>query len=60
MQSIANADIKQLLKAERIPYWKIAAKMGVHENTILRKLRLELSDSEKQAFKKAISEIKAE
>lgn len=55
-----NAEIKSILHTEKIPYWKIAAKIGVHENTILRKLRSELSEADRAAFEKAISEIKAE
>lgn len=55
-----NAKIKAILKAEKIAYWEIAAKFGVHENTILRKLRFELSEADRAAFERAISEIKAE
>lgn len=57
---MANAEIRTMLKANKIPYWKIALKLGVHENTILRKMRVELSESEKEYFINAISEIKSE
>ena len=57
---MANAEIRAILKNEKIPFWKIADKFGVHENTILRRMRHELSKAEKQTFLKAINEIIAE
>ena len=56
---MANAEIRQMLKSDKIAYWEIGAALGLHENTILRKLRTELTDSDKRAFEKAIAEIKA-
>lgn len=53
------AEIKKLLKAEKIPYWLIADELGVHENTVLRKLRHDLSDSDKASFEQAIERIRA-
>ena len=46
------------LKAEKIPIWACAAVIGVHENTLLRKLRFELSDQEKKPIFEAIESIK--
>ena len=57
---MSPTEIKALLKAERIPYWRLADKLGVHENTIVRKLRHELSDSEQKRFAEAIEAIKAQ
>lgn len=57
---MANFEIKAMIKAEKIPYWKIGEKLGVHENTVLRRLRREFSEKEKQDFINAISEIRSE
>ncbi|MBQ1537625.1 MAG: hypothetical protein IIZ73_04815 [Ruminococcus sp.] len=54
-----SSEIKEMLKNEKIPYWKIADALGVHENTIVRKLRHELSDVDRERFENAIAEIKA-
>lgn len=45
---MANAKIKAELKAAKIPYWKIADKLGVHENTIVRRMRKELCGTDKK------------
>lgn len=55
----ANMDIRTSLKTANIPIWACAAVMGVHENTLLRRLRLELSSEEKQPIFDAIEKIKA-
>ena len=54
---MANAEIREMLKKEKIPYWKIGAVLGVHENTIVRKMRFELSDSDRESFLCAVKEI---
>lgn len=55
-----NIEIKAELKAAKIPYWKIADKLGVHENTIIRRMRKELSEEDYKRFCAAIAEIKKE
>lgn len=57
---MTNAEIRAMLKDEKIPYWRIGDKLGVHENTVIRRMRHELSQAEKQNFIKAIDEIKSE
>lgn len=56
----ANGELRAELKAANIPLWRIAEKLGVHENTVIRRMRTELSSENLQAFKKALTEIKAE
>ncbi|MBO5449294.1 MAG: hypothetical protein J5994_08185 [Ruminococcus sp.] len=56
---MANEKLRKELKRLKIPYWQIASILGIHENTVMRKLRFELSDTDKAAFEKAISEITA-
>lgn len=57
---MSNSELRAELKAAKIPYWQIAGKLGVHENTIVRRMRTELSDADRKAFYDAIAEIKAE
>lgn len=57
---MANSKLRATLKNAQIPYWRIAEKLGVHENTILRKMRTELSDNDRKMFEKAVAAILAE
>ena len=57
---MTNTEIRAELKAAKIPYWRIADKLGVHENTIVRRMRKELSEEERKRFHAAIAEIKKE
>ena len=54
----ANIELRAELKAANIPYWRIAEVLGVHENTVIRRMRTPLSDTDRQAFDKAIAELK--
>lgn len=53
-----NEELKSLLRSEKIFYWEIADVLGVHENTVLRKLRKELSESDKADFRAAVESIR--
>ena len=57
--SKANADIRKMLKEKQIPVYAVAAVMGVHENTVFRRLRFELPDDEKATFRRIIEELAA-
>lgn len=56
----ANKEIKERLKAEKIPYWLLAHEMNVNENTIARLLRIELSATKKDEVISAINSISAQ
>ena len=60
MENTANAEIRQLLKKEKIPYWKIGYLLGTSEQTIYRKMRIELSARDKEKIMRAIERIKSE
>lgn len=53
----ANADIRAELKNKRIPVYAIADVMGVHENTVFRRLRHELPEREKQHYINIINQL---
>lgn len=56
----ANADIRAELKNKKVPVYAIADVMGVHENTIFRRLRFELPEQDKQTFRRIINELSAQ
>lgn len=56
----ANKEIREALRSAKIPIWRLAYSVGVHENTMLRRLRIELSESEKAEYLKIIKKIKKE
>ena len=56
----ANTDIRTALKLAKVPIWACAAEMGVHENTLLRKLRFELSENEKKQILSIVDKICAQ
>ncbi len=53
MRNNANLELKMMLKREKIPYWQLAEKLKVHENTIVRRMHSELSAEEKFVFIRA-------
>ena len=53
-----NADIAVLLRKEGIYRWQIARKLGIHEGTIYRWFRNELSREQVRQIIGAIEEIK--
>ena len=55
---MANKDIRLKAKGCGVPFWKIAAKLGISEPTMTRKLRFELSEAEKAKIFKIIEELK--
>lgn len=55
--SKANADIREMFKEKQIPVYAVAAVMGVHENTVFRRLRFELPEVEKATFRRIIDEL---
>lgn len=52
-----NLDIKEQLKENHISYYDLAQKMGVHEMTVYRTFRSELSPDKKAEVLKAIDQI---
>lgn len=53
----ANTDIRAIMREKKVPVYAIGATLGVHENTIFRRLRFELSDQDKQKFIQIIDSI---
>lgn len=53
-----NADIRELMHNEGVGCWRLAEIFGVCENTIARRLRSELSESEKTKYIEAVRKAK--
>lgn len=52
-----NAEIKNKLKETKIFQWQLADKLKISEMSLVRKLRYELSEEEKQKILVAINEL---
>lgn len=52
-----NQEVREVMKDKKVPIWKIAQKYGVSEMTLVRKLRIEMDDADKEKMIKAINEI---
>lgn len=55
-----NAEIKNKLKQAKIFQWQLADKLVISEMSLVRKLRYELSEDEKQKILTAIDELVTE
>lgn len=56
----ANADIRALMREKKVPVYAVGAVMGLHENTVFRRLRIELPEQDKQEFIRIIDELAAQ
>lgn len=54
---LANPDIRKLMREKRVPAYAVATVLGVHENTVFRKLRFELSEADRKMFVQTINDI---
>ena len=55
-----NAEIRQVAKESGVMLWQIAERYGLNDSNFSRKLRRELSESEKAKVIEIIKTIKAE
>jgi len=54
----ANQDLRDLMRIANIPLWKVALEYGCAESTFVKKLRIELSQQEKEKIIKIIEQLK--
>lgn len=57
---MTNKDLRAYARSRNVYLWELAAKIGISEPTITRKLRTELSDSESLKMMSYIDEIAKE
>ena len=56
----ANSAIKKKAKDSKVYWWQIAAKIGIAESTIIRWLRMPLSEEREAIVSAAIDELAKE
>ena len=54
---MANKDIRAEIKASGLKMWEVAYHLGMGDGNFSKKLRLELSDEDKQRIRHAMSEL---
>lgn len=57
---LANQDIRTEMHKSRLHVYEIAEALGIHEKSIPRMLRKELSDEKKAEIRKVIAELRDE
>lgn len=55
---MANQDIRELMKENRVYIWEVAQAYGCAESTFIKKLRIELSQEEKDKIIAIIEKLK--
>ena len=55
-----NSDIKQTMKTNFVPQWKVADRLGISEMTLIRWLRKEVPEEKRLQIMQAIEQLKNE
>ena len=55
-----NKEVRKRMKEKHVTQWMLGDYFGVHETTVIRNMRHELSDADKARYIKAIEEIAEE
>lgn len=55
---MTNKEIRAIMKQEKIFIWQIAEVLSIHETTMIKRFRTEMSDKQKQEVISAIEEIR--
>jgi translation initiation factor 2 alpha subunit (eIF-2alpha) len=53
-----NQDIKNAMKQSKVYTWEVAEQLEIHENTLYRKMRKELSEQFKDRIYDAIENLR--
>lgn len=56
--TLANQEIRDLLKEANVKQWQIADELGISEGNFSRKMRYEVSEEEKKTILEAIDRVK--
>ena len=55
---MTNREIRELMKKEKIYLWQVAEVLVIHETTLIKRFRTEMSDDHKNQVLTAIQVIK--
>lgn len=53
----ANQEIRDMMKSRGLSFWQVAARIGIHEKTLIAWFRLELTGERKAKVLDAINQI---
>lgn len=53
----ANKKLRSYMQDNNIPYWMLANKLNVHESTLIRWLRTELTPAQTEDFMAKVNQI---
>lgn len=53
----ANQDVRDYMEKHHITMWQLGAKLGKSDNTMIRRLRMELAEVDKAILFSAMAEI---
>ena len=56
----ANQDVRDYAYEKKVRLWKVAARMGLNDGNLSRKLRFDLAEDKKIEIKKIIDQIAEE
>jgi AraC-like DNA-binding protein len=56
----ANKDIRTRLKNAQVTLWRVAEELGIHESTLIRRMRKELPHRDKEKIFQIIDQLKME
>ena len=57
---MCNTDIKEYARQKKVKLWQVAMAMDMQDSNFSRKLRIELSQEEKQRIKDIIDKLASE
>ena len=55
-----NMDLRFYARGKGVPLWRVAEAYGIHENTLLQRLRKQLSEEDSADFKAKVDKIAAD
>ena len=56
---MANDELKRFARENKIPLWRVADILGIHEVTLIRRLRHELKEEDRFLIESIIKELAA-
>ena len=52
-----NMDLRFYARGKGVPLWRVAEAYGIHENTLLQRLRKQYSKEDAEEFKKIVDKL---
>lgn len=53
----ANTELRQKLKSNNIPFWRVAGNLNIHEKTLIAWLRVDLDEAKRKAVCEAVESL---